>query len=200
MMRSTRQPGRKRAFGTAGAVFVEFLIVFFPVLTMFLCLVQLGLLYTVRVVVEHAAVNAARTAAVVIGDKPDPNVYAGTIEPQHQVKPKNGPRYDAIRRAALLTLAPFIVNGSVTSVELEFPPPDQPGGPDQTSRTLTYTPMQGTTVNKVRVRLVVEVVCKIGLADKILCGRFIPNPVMPGIKTMRAEAMFPYQGARYIYP
>ena len=46
-----------------GAVYVEFLIAFLPVYTMFLCLIQLGLLFTVRLVVDHAAENAARAAA-----------------------------------------------------------------------------------------------------------------------------------------
>src|SRR5688500_719862 len=51
-----------------GAVFVEFLIAFLPVQVFFLCLIQLAILYSVRLVTEHAAINGARAAAVVIGD------------------------------------------------------------------------------------------------------------------------------------
>jgi hypothetical protein len=203
-MRSAGQREGATNAGTTGAVFVEFLIVFLPVLTMFLCLVQLALLYAVRITVENAAVNAARTAAVVIGDKPDPNVYSGTIENANEIRPPNGARYLAIRRAAVLSLAPFIINGTITGIKLEFPPPDQRGGADQ--RIPRYTPMQDTTVNKVRVRLEVDAFCKIGLADRIMCRGPLGLPGMfspPGVtlkRTMRAEAIFPYQGARYTYP
>ena len=108
-----------------GAVYVEFLIAFLPVYTMFLCLIQLGLLFTVRLIVDHAARNVARAAAVVIGD--DEEVYDYGGEDKHTIT-EGGKRYQVVENAALLTLAPLIVNGVVQEVHIDFPPPDEPGG------------------------------------------------------------------------
>src|ERR1041384_1379951 len=68
-----------------GAVFVEFLIAFLPVQVFFLCVMQSAILYSVRLVTEHAALNAARAAAVVIGD--DPAQYGR--EPLHTLRERN---------------------------------------------------------------------------------------------------------------
>jgi hypothetical protein len=59
----------------AGAVYVEFLLAFFPVLVTFLGLVQLSLILSARLVVQHAASRAARAAVVVLDD--DPERYGG---------------------------------------------------------------------------------------------------------------------------
>jgi hypothetical protein len=53
-----------------GAVYVEFLIAFFPVFLMFLGICQVALLTAAEAVVRHAAYSAARTAIVVLEDKP----------------------------------------------------------------------------------------------------------------------------------
>src|SRR4051812_13001323 len=108
---------------TRGAVFVEFLIAFLPVFTFFLCLLQLGLLFAVRLVVEHAATNGARAAAVIIGD--DPHTYGD--EALNKVE-KNKRRWKAIRQAVVLSVAPFILDGTIDSVDVDFPPADQPEG------------------------------------------------------------------------
>ena len=108
-----------------GVVFVEFLIAFLPVYTFFLCLIQLGLLFSVRLITEHAAVNAARAAAVVIGD--DPRRYNG--ERVNRLVVEGSARYDAVRNAALLSMAPLILNGFVHSVSVVFPPEENPGAP-----------------------------------------------------------------------
>jgi hypothetical protein len=187
-----RMPSR-----TDGAVFVEFLIAFLPVLTMFLCMLQLALLFAVRLVVEHAAVNAARTAAVVIGD--DAQSYKGSIEPQNEVAPSGGARYEAIRRAAMLSLAPFIVDGTVRNVVIEFPAPNDPAGKAQSAPR--YAPMDHGEVQKVRVRVRAEAICKIGLANRIACGGgLLANlGLLRPSHWVQAEAIFPYQGASYTY-
>lgn len=183
-----------------GAVFLEFLIVFLPVLTFFLCIVQLGLLYSYRLVTEHAAMNAARSAAVVVGD--DKRKYGN--EAPHQVR-AGGARYATIRRAALLSLAPLIQDGTVQSLSVVFPPPDQPGG--NQARSIRYNPMQQSTVQKVRVRVEIEASCRIGLANLIACGSWLDrllgrnsNPLQRyPTRRIKAEAIFPYQGASYDY-
>jgi hypothetical protein len=183
-----------RRRGTEGAVFVEFLIAFLPVLTTFLCLCQLALLFAVKLVVEHAAVNAARTAAVVIGD--DPKAYSGSVEPLHQVQ-KNGARYTAIERSAVLSLAPLIANGTILNVNVMFPAPNDPGGKDQGSPR--WSPMANSNIDKVRVRVEATALCKIGLANRIECGGLSALLGYP-TRTVRAEAVYPYQGASYDYP
>ena len=192
---------------TRGAIFVEFLIAFLPVFTFFLCLLQLGLLFAVRLVVEHAATNGARAAAVIIGD--DPKRYGN--EALNKVEKRSGNRrYGAIKDAVTLSVAPFILDGTINSVEVDFPPPDQPEakvgkGP------YTYAPMNMTTISKVRVRVTVEANCKIGLANFFTCMSFaeqqlfkrglsLPAGLYFPKKTITAEGMYPYQGASYAYP
>jgi hypothetical protein len=53
-----------------GVVFAEFVIAFTPFFLLFLAVVQLCLLFAADVVVQHAAVSAARTAAVTLDDDP----------------------------------------------------------------------------------------------------------------------------------
>jgi hypothetical protein len=70
------RPGRaRRRRGREGAAYVEFLLAFVPILTLFLGLVQLGLLYGGNLVVQHAAHRAVRTAMVVLDD--DPRYFDG---------------------------------------------------------------------------------------------------------------------------
>jgi len=66
----------------SGAAYVEFLISFLPVFTMFLCMTQLALMYAARLTVAHSANTAARAAVVVIPD--DPQRYGG--DPINQIR------------------------------------------------------------------------------------------------------------------
>jgi len=185
-----------------GAVFVEFLIAFLPVYTFFLCLIQLALLFAVRLVAEHAAVDAARAAAVVIGD--DPRRYNG--EKINRLTVKGSARYDVVRNAALLSMAPLILNGFVHDVNVVFPPEERPGGPARLG-TLGFAPMNDSQVSKVRVRVEVEAECRIGIANRIACPMSFQFThatdalrIAIPMRTVRAEAVYPYQGARYDYP
>jgi hypothetical protein len=54
----------------SGAVYVEFLGAFMPVLTFFLCIAQLADLYATKLVVQHAAHRTARAGIVVFPDDP----------------------------------------------------------------------------------------------------------------------------------
>jgi hypothetical protein len=54
---------------------VEFLIAFMPIFTLFMGLLQIMVLYSARIMTQHAATRAARTASVVIDD--DPRYYGG---------------------------------------------------------------------------------------------------------------------------
>jgi hypothetical protein len=58
-----------------GVVYLEFLFAIFPVLIAFFGFTQLALIITARIVVQHAATRAARSAVVVLDD--DPERYDG---------------------------------------------------------------------------------------------------------------------------
>jgi hypothetical protein len=178
-----------------GAVFVEFLIAFLPVQIFFLCLIQSAILYSVRLVTEHAAVNGARAAAVVIGD--DRSRY--NSEAEHTL-PERGKRRDDVRDAVLLTLAPIILNGLVQSVDVIFPDPAQVDGPVRTG-ALRFNPMGPQSVEKVRVRVEVESACRIGFASMVVCPSLTAGftSLLVPTRRVRAEAIFPYQGAAYAY-
>ncbi len=99
-----------------GAVYVEFLAVIGPLLTLFLGLTQLALLYATNLLVGHAAARAARAAIVILPDDHEDADYAGV--PLNQVgngvegvlgyaTAPGGGRLEAIRDAARLTLAPL---------------------------------------------------------------------------------------------
>ncbi len=178
-----------------GAVFVEFLIAFLPVQVLFLCLIQSAILYSVRLLTEHAAVSGARAAAVVVGD--NRTRYSNEVE---NTLPERGKRRDDVRDAVLLTLAPMILNGLIQSVDVSFPDPAQPNGRPRTG-PIRFNPMGPQSVEKVRVRVEVESACRIGFASMVVCpsltaeltGFLVPT------RTVRAEAIFPYQGASYAY-
>ncbi|MBX3250769.1 MAG: pilus assembly protein [Myxococcales bacterium] len=75
---------RKLSTDTRAAVYVEFLVVFMPVFTLWLGMTQIGLMYAGDVIVQHAADAAARSAIVVLPD--DPARYGGPDEsPKHQI-------------------------------------------------------------------------------------------------------------------
>ena len=178
-----------------GAIFVEFLIAFLPVQIFFLCLVQLAILFSVRLLTEHAAVTGARAAAVVIGD--DRARYSNEAE---NTLPERGKRRDDVRDAVLLTLAPMILNGLIQSVDVIYPDPAQTDGPPRTG-PLRFNPMGPQSVEKVRIRVEVEAACRIGFASMVVCPSLtagLTSFLVP-TRTVRAEAIFPYQGASYAY-
>ncbi len=115
----------------SGLVYVEFLLAIFPVLLVFLGTVQLALSAAAQLVVRHAAVNAVRSAIVVLDD--DPAHYEGAARGElgQATSPTDAligavndvaqgasfltvleqltatSRLDVIRRAASAPLAPF---------------------------------------------------------------------------------------------
>ncbi len=193
--------GRSLSANVRGAVFVEFLIAFLPVYVFFLCVVQLGLLFSVRLVTEHAAVNGARALAVVGGD--EPKRYSN--EKKNQLL-QGGERVKVVRSAVILTLAPLILNGVVQNVDVIYPRPGEPDGVAQ-SGNIDLDAMGDTAVSKVRVRVEASAACRLALAGPIACRTLTSfldptrkfNLLLPTV-TVRSEAIFPYQGAKYDYP
>ena len=176
---------RARA-GTRGAVYVEFLIAFLPVLIMFMCLWQMSRLYTTGLAVEHAAITAARSGSVVFAD--DPAQYGGA-----ELHKPMGQRRQTVEGAALMPLSPFILDGSLVSVNVTFP--SSPGSSQERDH---YDPSDPNSddahkVDFVRVHIEATFRCRIPLADRIAC-----NP-LTRTRTIIREAAYPYQGAGYVY-
>ncbi|MDH5491498.1 MAG: pilus assembly protein [Myxococcales bacterium] len=65
-------------------MYVEFLVVFMPVFFLFLGMIQVSMMFSAKLVVQHAADAAARSAIVVIPD--DPGHYGGVDKsPKNQI-------------------------------------------------------------------------------------------------------------------
>jgi hypothetical protein len=175
---------------TRGAVYVEFLIAFLPVFVFFLCLLQLALLFSAKLMVEHAATEGARAAAVVFPDEPGPY-----NEPQPGTNTLSAPRERTVRSAVLIALAPLILDDTVASVAVFYPPADQPGAETQKAGT----PIKARTGNgMIRVRVEAQVVCKIAFANMIACEKSGVSSTLR-VRHVPAESPYPYQGASYAY-
>jgi hypothetical protein len=87
-----------------GVVYAEFLIAFLCFFVLFMASVQLAVLASARLVVQHAATLAVRAAVVTIDD--DPAFYAG--EERKRLDPRGGKQDQGASRALeLLTGAPL---------------------------------------------------------------------------------------------
>jgi Flp pilus assembly protein TadG len=105
------KPLRGLLRATSGAVYVEFMAVFFPIFAFFLGLVQLMFIQTASIVTSHAAMCAARAAAVVIPDHP---AYYG-----NNPGSASGARLADITRAAKIPLSTLGTDSSAVSVKLD---------------------------------------------------------------------------------
>lgn len=184
----TSTPPRERLRDdTRGAVYVEFLIAFLPVFVFFLCLLQLALLFSAKLVVEHAATEGSRAAAVVFGDEPGP--YNEVNDGKNTFSAE---RKKTVRAAVLIALAPLILDDTVAQVGVVYP--DVRGGEGVPSGT----PIPARLGNgMMRVRVDATVVCKIALANMIACEAFGSSTLR--VRTIPAESVYPYQGADYVY-
>ena len=162
-----------RRRGQRGAVYVEFLVAFLPMLIFFECLVQLAGLFTAKLVVGHAATTAVRAAAVVVAD--DPRYY--NDQPVGQA---TGDRRDAVLRAAAM---PLRTVKSVVDVAITFPS-SAGGNDDKTS----YVPGDA-----IRVRVDATYRCFVPFASRLVCS------FLTGRRQLVGEAGLPYHGADYAY-
>jgi hypothetical protein len=159
--------------GTRGAVYVEFLIAFLPMLIFFECLVQLAGLYTAKLVTLHAATTAARAAVVVLHDDPADygDVAVGQVE---------GKRKDDIEKAAAI---PLRAVKSIIAVKVKFP--STPGG-DDSRESFERDEL-------VRVRVEATYLCSVPFASRLVCN-WLTRTI-----TLKAEAALPNNGADYEY-
>jgi hypothetical protein len=157
---------------TRGVVYVEFLIAFLPVFTMFLGLVQLADLHQANVVVNHSAILGVRSAVVILHDNPEYYDNAAMGQP-------TGKRLDDIKRAAML---PLLASRSLTEFKVNLPA--QAGG-DDTKQTFERDDL-------VRLKVQARFHCRVPLVGKMICGN-------KATKTLTAEAALPNHGVDYTY-
>jgi hypothetical protein len=157
---------------TRGAVYVEFLIAFMPVFTMFLGLIQLADLHQANIIVNHSAMMTVRSAVVILHDNP---AYYDNTE---MGKP-TGKRLEEIKRAAMI---PLLASRSLTEYKVNLPA--NPGG-DDTKQTFTRDEL-------VRVKVQARFHCRVPLVSKLMCGA-------KSLKTISAEAALPNHGVSYTY-
>jgi hypothetical protein len=198
MLARSTPPGDFRK-DARGAVYVEFLIAFMPVLMMFLSLWQISILYTTKIMVDHAASVAARCGAVIVAENPNKINDSGGASTVNQL---DKTRQDMIRRAAMIALMPRIIDGTVVGLDLFYPEPAKWNGPDA-MKDKNYPPMSNNSVQNFRVRVQATMTCKIAFAGQWMCGGLgcSPGQLIGGFPTMpvTGEAVYPYQGARYTY-
>jgi len=149
-----------------GAAYAEFLVAFMPVLLFAFCIFQESEMFTGKLLCDHAAVAAARSATVVLPDNPQRYGGEGVNTPGKR-------RTEAVRMAAIRAMAPFVHDGNVTDVKVDFP-----GG----------TPLRGP----LQVRVQATFKCKVALTYFIACNS-------SGTRTLTSVATLPNQGANYTY-
>ncbi len=155
-----------------GAVYVEFLVAFMPLLVAFECLLQLVELHVASLVTAHAAECASRAAAVILPD--DPAHYQGV-----PVGVLEGGRLRDVERAAALPLQ--AVRGVVSARLSLTEAPGRAGGPTpegQPART---------------IRLEVTYRCRIPLAARLVC-----DAVSSGAEIVASAPVILHE-ARYVY-
>jgi hypothetical protein len=158
-----------------GAVYVEFLVVFLPLLTLFLSLVQLAFVEIANLVTKHAAVGAVRAAIVVLPD--NPQSYKSNDK---GINHAEGERFDVIKTAAKARLLAVSVN---PQADVTFP--TSPGGDD--NKTVYQV---GDTV---RVQVTFDYPCRIPIGSRFVCNFLTLH------KKLKGEAAMPLQSASYEY-
>ncbi|HEX4445595.1 MAG TPA: polymorphic toxin-type HINT domain-containing protein [Polyangiaceae bacterium] len=188
---------------TRGAVYIEFLIAFMPLLVFFLCLWQVSILYGTKLFVDHAAFSGARAAAVVIAESAN---RVGDSQGASSVGTLDGRRNRLVQDAVALAMLPLILDGTVISYNVQYPDGATPGGPN-TMLGQKYAGMGQSTVTMARVRVRAMMNCKVAFANAIMCGGILSRiaglvgsgPIFPPYVYVKSEAIFPYQGVNYTY-
>jgi Flp pilus assembly protein TadG len=178
----------RRVLDQRGTVYVEFLIVFLPFLMVILCMIQLALIYTGKLVTQRAANAAVRAAVVILDD--DPAYYGGA--------PRNlatGARAEAIRQAAAIPLSALSAHAGTVERAVGLGPAGLPASFGYARGVTQVSFPNGAAVgddSDVTVRVTFPFRCGVPLGRLILCGA-------DERLRLRAEATLPNQGADYAY-
>jgi TadE-like protein len=173
--------------GERGAVYLEFLIAFMPFFIFFLCLWQVSIMYSAKLIVDHAANAAARSAAVVWAD--DPLLFGGQPPNVMDTDTKPGTRATLVQTAAELAAASLIVDQTLVTLTVSYP--DFGNG-------ATLAPMAPFITTHMHVQVHADFNCKIMLANAIMCR---PGKTAAARFTLpiNSDSDFPYMGAPYLY-
>lgn len=169
--------------GVRGAVYVELLIVLWPLSLLWLGLGQLGLLYAADILVEHAAARAVRAAIVILPDDHPgwEDRYAG-VEPltlggsgdglEGYSSAPDGGRLELIRRAARITLSSISpgIGGSVPGSLLGYVWTDWAVAVTFPSGSLYQTEFAPTQRLSARVTYLFP--CVVPLVDRLMCSSY----------------------------
>jgi Flp pilus assembly protein TadG len=177
--------GRSReGRGTLGAVYVEFIIAFMPFFIFFLCLWQVSILYSAKLIVDYAADSAARAAATILGD--DPANYDHDL-----VNTVTSNRIAMITTAAELAAAPLIVDKTIVTLNVSFPD-------FALNSAIPAMNSHVRLTQHMKVQVTAEMNCKISFANLILCkAKGVQDA--PLSLTIVSGGDFPYMGASYGY-
>lgn len=172
-----------------GVAFVEFLVAFVPLWIFFLCIVQLALIATASLIVQHAADSAARAAAVVLPD--DPSQYEG---PDAML--------DAVRAAALAPLTPLaptrLGRDSTIANALSSASPSSSDYPDAALSLRFAAPEQGANEKEVTVRLSYAYACGIPIARNILCSGLLGRATGHALGEEFRSLVSRFPGSRFL--
>jgi len=172
-----------------GVVFIDFIFLLIPFMTIILGLCQLALLYLGSLAVQRSAATAARAAMVVLDD--DPKYYDGQAR-----NTLGGKRQEDIELAAsfplyaLKTSPPFRDDLEHTFRAWKTSPYRM--NLDVASGLEVSFPRLGTSAGRpTKVRIRYEFTCEVPLVRSLLCDA--------GKRTLEAEATLPNHAAKYTY-
>jgi Flp pilus assembly protein TadG len=171
LVNTARGVVRECAGDRSGAVYVEFVIAFMPLMVMFSGLFQLGMLQIADVVTQHAAVTAARAAMVILPDNP---IYYDT-----GVDQIGGQRYADIQLAAQTTLTAIDPS---PQVQVRFV--NTAGGSAPVSSVGQF--------DILHAQVLYQYACRIPIGSLLVCGP-------AAAKLLTAESDMPNQGANESY-
>ena len=164
-----------------GAVMVESLVAIPMLLAFFAMLIQLSYVSMASLVVQHAAVAAARSASVIVEDLPD------AFSDGSAVGSGDGDRLAAITDAA---------NAAILTLK-SLPPMSTMANPFNPNTTVTLmkdgspaTDFEPDEIVQAQVQYVFK--CAVFFGGSLICG---PS----GNVTITAQAAMPLQGAEYGY-
>ncbi len=166
MNQSTVARRKIRGAGRRGAVLAEFVIAVVPLLMTFFGFLQITKFFSAGFGVRHAAIVAVRAAAV-YSNRANNNPGA------------EGDGATQARQAAGAALAPWIADGSISSVNVDIE--------DRSSRNDPYGPVQ--------VQVSATYNCRVPMVGRLFCSggrKTISTRNMAGF-----SAQMPHQGAKY---
>lgn len=161
---------RFRVRDQRGAVLAEFVIAVVPLLMTFFGFMQVSKMFTASLGVRHAAIVAARAAAV-YSNRANNNPGA------------DGDGASQAKQAAGAALAPWISDGSISNVNVEVD--------DKSSREDPYGPIQ--------VQVTVNYKCRTPMMGRIVCGggsKQISTRTMLGFSAQMPHQGAKYEAAK----